>query len=371
MKKESIANTPTQGAERRISIIRKEMSEKGIDALLVTSLHSIRYLTNFSGSNATLFILPSKVLFFTDDRYTEQIKTELHSVKGLEAYIERSPYTFIKDKNLLDNVKTIGVETNKLPYSSVIHLRKTFKNCKVVKGDGIVENATIPKTADEIAKIKRAADIQHEVFNQILPLIKVGVKESDLAAEITYRGRMLGAEKEAFDIIVVAGEHSAWVHGRATEQKIKSGDMITFDFGFYVDGFASDVTRTVAVGKVSDEQRKVYEIVREAHKTAIESAKAGMTGKELDAVARDIITAAGYGDYFQHSLGHGLGILVHENPAISFRNDKGKIPVGAVITIEPGIYLPGKFGVRIEDDILITESGCEILSSGSSELIVV
>ncbi|MBI3258443.1 MAG: M24 family metallopeptidase [Ignavibacteriae bacterium] len=181
---------------------------------------------------------------------------------------------------------------------------------------------------------------------------------------------MLGAEKEAFDIIVVTGEHSAWVHGRATEQKIKSGDMITFDFGFYVDGFASDVTRTVAVGKVSDEQRKVYGIVQEAHRTAIASAKAGMTGKELDTVARDIITAAGYGDYFQHSLGHGLGILVHENPAISSRNDKGKIPIGAVITIEPGIYLPGKFGVRIEDDILITETGCEILSSGSSELLV-
>lgn len=370
MKKEQVKDTPVQGAEKRLSVIRKQMTEKGIDALLVTSLYNIRYLTNFSGSNATLFILQSKVLFFTDDRYTEQIKTELHAVKGLESYIERSPYTFIKEKNLLGNSTTIGIETNKLPYATVMQLRKTFKPIKIVKADGIVENATIPKTPDEIAKIRRAADIQAEVFKQILPLIKVGVKESDLAAEITYRGRMLGAEKEAFDIIVVAGEHSAWVHGRATEQKIKSGDMITFDFGFYVDGFASDVTRTVAVGKVSDEQRKVYGVVQEAHKTAIASAKAGMTGKELDAVARDIITSAGYGDYFQHSLGHGLGIQVHENPAISFRNDKGTIPVGAVITIEPGIYLPGKFGVRIEDDILITETGCEILSSGSSELLV-
>jgi len=363
--------TPLMGAENRLKVIRAEMKAKNIDAMLVTHLPSIRYITNFSGSNATVFILKSKVLFFTDDRYTEQVKSELHTVKGLETYIQRDPYSYAKEHNLLKGVMSIGVETARVSYDTLVRLRSMFKPAKITKANSIVQNATIPKTPDEVAKIRRAADIQANVFNQILPLIKVGVSEQDLAAEITYRGRMLGAEKEAFDIIVVAGEHSAWVHGRATEQKIKKGDMITFDFGFYYEGFASDVTRTVAVGTVSKEQKKVYEIVRNAHGSAIAAAKAGMTGKELDAVARDIITAEGYGDYFQHSLGHGLGIEVHESPGISFRNEKGKIPVGAVITIEPGIYLPGKFGVRIEDDILITETGCEILSSGSSELIVV
>lgn len=370
MKQHSKQDTPAQGAENRLTVIRNRMKEKGIDALLVTCLPSIRYLTNFSGSNATLFILQSKVIFFTDDRYTEQIKTELHTINGLETFVERAPFSYAKENRLLIGVNLIGIDTKNVSYSTVIQLRKTFNPAKIIDEGGIVESATIPKTHDEITKIRRAADIQAEVFNQILPFIKVGVSEADLAAEITYRGRMLGAEKEAFDIIVVAGEHSAWVHGRATNQKINSGDMITFDFGFYVDGFASDVTRTVVVGKVSDEQRTVYNVVRDAHKSAIESAKAGMTGKELDAVARDIITSAGYGDYFKHSLGHGLGISVHESPAISFRNEKQRIPIGAVITIEPGIYLPGKFGVRIEDDILITESGCEILSSGSSELLI-
>lgn len=360
-----------QSTEARIATIRSKMNEKGIEAIIVTSIPSIRYITNFSGSNATLFILNSKVIFFTDDRYTEQIKTELNPIQGLETYIERSPYTYANDNQLLKKIKVIGVDTKSVSYSTVMQLRKTFKSSKIIDEGGIVESVTISKTKDEIAKIKRAADIQFDVFNQILPLIKVGVRESDLAAEITYRGRLLGAEKEAFDIIVVAGEHSAWVHGRATDQKIKSGDMITFDFGFYVDGFASDVTRTVAVGKVSDEQRKVYGIVQEAHKSAIASAKAEMTGKELDTVARNIITSAGYGDYFKHSLGHGLGISVHESPAISFKNEKQKIPVGAVITIEPGIYLPDKFGVRIEDDIHITENGCEVLSSGSSDLIII
>ncbi|MBK9247281.1 MAG: aminopeptidase P family protein [Ignavibacteria bacterium] len=363
--------TPLDGAEHRLMTIRTDMKAKNIDALLVTHLPSIRYITNFSGSNASLFILKSKVLFFTDDRYTEQVKSELHAIKGLETYIERDPYKYAMDKNLLKGVLKLGADTGKVDYDTIVKLRKMFRPATITKANGIVQNATIPKTPDEVAKIRRAADIQANVFNQILPLIKVGVSEQDLAAEITYRGRMLGAEKEAFDIIVVAGEHSAWVHGRATQQKIKKGDMITFDFGFYYEGFASDVTRTVAVGAVSKEQRKVYDIVRHAHGTAIAAAKAGMTGKELDAVARDIITTAGYGDYFKHSLGHGLGIEVHENPGISFRNEKGRIPVGAVITIEPGIYLPGKFGVRIEDDILITETGCEVLSSGSSELIIV
>lgn len=364
------ASSPLQVAEMRLSAIRKDMAAQNLDALYISHLPSVRYLTNFSGSNAVLVITGDAVLFFTDDRYTEQVKTEVYPINGLQTHIERDPLGYMQTNNSLKGCKTIGFDPTRLTYAAVTNIRKNLKGIATKRASGLVEKQTMRKAPHEAAIIRKAADIQTQVFQAILPMITPGIRECDLAAEITYQGRKLGADKDSFDIIAVAGDHSAWVHGRATERVINKGEMITFDFGFYYQGFASDVTRTVACGEPGDEARAVYEVVRSAHGAAIAAAKAGMTGKELDDVARTIITDAGYGQYFQHSLGHGLGIEVHESPAVAQKNTKGIIPAGAVVTIEPGIYLPGKFGVRIEDDVWITETGCEILSSGSSELIV-
>ncbi len=362
--------TAEKVAESRFTAIRSEFHANKIDALYVNHLPSIRYLTGFSGSNATLIIGMEKAWFFTDDRYTEQIKTELFGVKGLSAHIERDPIGFLRNNNSFADIRSLGFDPSRLTVAALASLRKNLRGISMKRISGIVEKQTIKKAPHEAALIRKAAEIQYLVFQEILPLIKPGVRECDLAAEIAYRGRRLGAEKEAFDIIAIAGEHSAWVHGRAGERTVNLGDMITLDFGFYYQGFASDITRTVACGNPSDEARKIYNIVKQAHDESLAAAKAGIVAAELDGIARKIIAEAGYGDYFQHSLGHGLGIEVHEQPAISFRNTKSVIPEGAVITIEPGIYLPGKFGIRIEDDAWISADGCEILSYGSTELIV-
>ncbi len=370
-KKNTLIPTPAEVAEIRFTAIRKELNSKRIDALYINHLPSIRYLTGFSGSNGILIICSEKSWFFTDDRYTEQVKTEIYPVKALSIHIERDPLNFLKINNLLSEVHSLAFDPSRITDATLRSIKKNLSGISLKRLSGIVEKQTMIKYPHEIELIRKAGDIQFQVFQEILPLIKPGVRECDLAAEITYRGRKLGAEKESFDIIAVAGDHSAWVHGRASERAVNLGEMIIFDFGFYYQGFASDVTRTVACGEPGKEARKVYEIVRQAHASAIAASKADVNAASLDMTAREIIGKAGYADYFQHSLGHGLGIEVHESPAISFRNTKGKVPQGTVITIEPGIYLPGKFGVRIEDDIWITPDGCEILSTGSSELIVV
>lgn len=358
-----------QGAEHRIQQIRMSLQKKGIDCLLINHLPTIRYLTNFSGSYATLCITSKKVLFLTNDLYAEQIQHQLFKVKGLTTYITRDPYSFIAKEGLLDDAKTIGFESDKMSYATTMQVRKLLAPIKLVKANGIAQEVTISKTPEEINLIRKAADITTDVFNHIITLVKPGITEADLATEIVYQGRKRGAEKESFDIIVVSGHRSAMPHGRATDKKLENGDMITFDFGFYVEGFASDMTRSVMVGKANKEQKEVYTLIADCVEAANAYAKPGISGKELDAIARDKIVAAGYGDYFQHSLGHGLGIEVHESPAISWRNEKGLIPENAVITIEPGIYLPGKFGVRIEDDIVVHKNGIELLTKATKELL--
>jgi Xaa-Pro aminopeptidase len=360
----------TQAAEARIATLRAKMQAKAMDALLITHLPTIRYLTGFAGSYATLFITHSKILFLTNDLYAEQIKTQLFPLKGMEKRISRDPLGQTARENLLENPKTLGFEQDKVSYAMALQLRKLFRPARLVQAAGMAQQVTIPKTSAEIELVATAAKITDEVFQSILPLIKPGVSEQELATEIAYQGRKRGAEKEAFDIIVVSGARSAMPHGRASEKKLENGDMITFDFGFYYQGFASDMTRTVALGNPGQEQKKVYELIRSCVEAANQAAKPGMTGKELDAIARDKIEQAGYGQYFQHSLGHGLGIEVHEAPAISHRNEKGIIPEYAIITIEPGIYLPGSFGVRIEDDICVQASGAVVLTHSPKELLI-
>jgi Xaa-Pro aminopeptidase len=229
--------------------------------------------------------------------------------------------------------------------------------------------AVATKSDDEIERIRAAQVITDSVFVDLLSMIKPGVSELDLSAEIVYQHLKRGCEWLAFEPIVASGARGALPHARPSAKAIEPGDMVVIDMGGVKDGYASDMTRTVAVGEPGDEARKVYQTVRDAQEAAIEAAHSGMTGCELDAVARGVIDAAGYGEAFSHSLGHGIGLQTHEWPTLSKRTED-VLPVGAAVTIEPGIYLAGKFGVRIEDIVVLGEDGCSNLTGSPKELLV-
>ena len=362
-------NSLTHSAEQRIRRIRKDMQASKMDALLINHLPSIRYLTGFSGSSALLIIKHDALFFLTNDLYEMQIKNEVYQLKGLTTIITRSFIGEMASRKVLSKVKQLGISEGSMTYAMHKALSTAFPKVKTVSDSGMVQKVNITKMPHELEHIRKAAKIATKVFQSIIKEIKPGITEADLAAEISYQGRKAGAEKESFDIIVVSGERSAMPHGRATNKKLKKGDAITMDFGFYVEGFASDMTRTVFVGKASERQKLVYNTVLEAVETANDAAKAGIDCKKLDGIARTIIEKAGFGEFFRHSLGHGLGIEVHDSPRISREAGGEKVLNGSVITIEPGIYLPGEFGVRIEDDLHIAGKGAEVLTLASKQLL--
>ncbi len=355
----------------RLQQLRAKIRANELDAFVITSLAHIRYLTGFSGSNAVVIIMPRSVYFFTDGRYTEQIKTELKPLPRLKTFIERDVWGYVVRHNLLKDATRVGFEAEHVSFATAEHIKKALKPVKLLPCRGWLEEIVTPKTDEEAATIKKAADITAKVYEYILSFVRPGMRESDVAAEISYQGRKLGAEGDAFDVIVASGVRGALPHGHASDKKLKKGELITLDFGFTVEGFNSDMTRTFALGRPKPEHKKIYNIVLEAENAAIEAVHAGINAKALDAVARDIIEKAGYGEYFTHSLGHGLGINVHEQPGISFRADKVAIPEHCVITIEPGIYVSGVCGVRIEDDVRVTANGCTVLTSSPKELLIV
>lgn len=355
----------------RIDQLRSAMRRRKIDAFLISHIPSIQYLTGFSGSSATLLLLMNELHFITDGRYEQQVQQELLPLENMKIHIQRNVWDYVREQGILENCNTLAFEQGRTSYAEVIKLRSLLRpiRLKPVSSE-IIDSTTIVKTEQEIGYIAEASRIGDEVFSHLLTIIKPGVREHELAAEISYQGRLRGAEADAFDIIVASGERSALPHGRATDRQLQSGDMITFDFGFRYQGLHSDMTRTVMLGTPSEEQRKVYELVRAAEQAAEQAVQAGMLAAELDAIARDMITAAGYGEAFNHSLGHGLGRVVHESPGISFRSGTTRLQENSVITIEPGVYLPGKFGVRIENDVVVQKDGCRILNTSPRELII-
>lgn len=355
----------------RIQELRSLLRQHKVDAFIVTHLPHIRYLTGFSGSNATLIVMPRSLFFFTDGRYTEQIKTELFPLTRLKTFIERDVWQYVSEKDLLSSIERIGFEADHTSFAAAERIKAKLKPLKLVPLTNLLEDVTVPKTADEVANIQKAADIAAQVYEYILNFVKPGMRENEVAAEISYQGKKLGSEGDAFDIIVASGPRGALPHGHASTKKLKKGELVTLDFGCIVNGFNSDMTRTFALGKPKPLHKKVFDIVLEAEQAAVAAVRAGINAKELDAVARKIIEDAGYGENFTHSLGHGLGIKVHENPGISFRSDKVTIPEGSVITIEPGIYIPDTCGVRIEDDVHVTATGCTVLTTAPRELIIV
>lgn len=353
--------------DRRLQEVRKFLASSGLDALLVSHLPHVRYLTGFSGSNGLSIITPRHQFFLTDNRYREQSRSE---VEGFEIIITSD--TLLKaarKRGMINGRKTVGFESPYLSVSMFENLKTLFPSASFVSKRSVIESIAAVKEETEIDTIRQAAAITDKVFGKVLLALKPGVKELDIAAEISYWHQRFGADGDAFDSIVASGTRGALPHGRATDKRILSGEFVTLDFGCTYKGYNSDLTRTVAMGKPTERGRKIYQTVLDAQRKAIESTRAGIPARNLDRVARNHIGSKGFGRYFTHSLGHGLGIEIHEPLRLSAKS-KDITRAGNVFTIEPGIYIKGFGGVRIEDDVVVRNSGCDVLTKSPKELIV-
>ena len=355
----------------RLGKLQRRVKELGLDALFITHLPHIHYLIGFSGSNGILLVpQQGKPHFFTDFRYKVQVKNEVAGAKVSIVDRDRTILDTIVEKQIFSDYDALGFEETHIQYTTYDFLRKKFRHVKLVPIKNEVELLTMVKSEEEIGAMRQAAEIGDQVFQKVLEYIKPGVAEREIAAEISYHTKKFGGERDAFSVIVASGERSALPHGVASDKKIKKGELVTLDFGCVYKGFNSDMTRTVAVGKVSTELQKIYDIVRVAQQRAIDKVQPGMTARELDSVARDYITLYGYGSKFGHGTGHGLGIEVHELPHVSQRGAGYTLEPGYVFTIEPGIYVEGVGGARIEDDVVVRREGCEVLTTSPKELLV-
>lgn len=352
---------------RRIDGVSQRMNESRLQGFLVTFLPNIRYLTGFTGSNAILFLRDGEGILITDNRYSIQASAEVKGVRT--AITSGSLLEFLSGNRTVARRGKIGFESNTLTVAAFNKLRKILRGSQLIPTIGFIEGFRERKDANEISKIACAVEITDRVFNKILAILKPGIKELEVAAEITYWHRAYGAESEAFDPIVASGIRGALPHGRASEKALRKGEMVTLDMGCKVDGYHSDLTRTVCLGKPQGEMRGIYRVVLDAQKKALDCIVAGIPARKADRAARSHIAKSGYGRFFSHSLGHGLGLEVHEKPRVSGKTEE-ILQEDSVVTIEPGIYIPRLGGVRIEDDVVVRKDGCEILNKAPKGLMI-
>ncbi|MBP9192025.1 MAG: aminopeptidase P family protein [Ignavibacteria bacterium] len=353
----------------RLETIKEQFNDLKIDSFLIKNLANIRYLTGFSGSAGNVLITKDKNYFISDFRYKTQSAKEVDKNFEIIIYVQNS-LSFLKDLIEKHDLKKIGFESNFMTFNDVLGLKKEFKNTEFIPVDSLVEKIVMVKNEKEILATRKAVEITDRTFSELLKIIKPGITEREVSAHISYLQKMYGADGDSFDAIVASGERGAFPHARPTDKKIATGELVTLDFGCTVEGMKSDMTRTIAIGEISDECKNIYSIVKEAQQKALEKVKAGMSTKEIDSVARDFIREKGFGNNFGHGLGHGVGYDIHEKPALNERTDY-ILQINNIITIEPGIYVEGTGGVRIEDDVIVTEEGCEILNSSPKELITI
>ena len=346
--------------EQQTHFFRNLLSAENLDALLVFGLPNIRYLCGFTGTDGVLFISADVSIFLTDSRYIEQAQEQV-SADHIRCYNNKLEAVV----NELSNrgVRRVGFD------AAAVSVALYEELAGLVAGSLDWRPLTTQlqplrgvKTKTEIAALKSAANLNHKAFNTVLPQIQPGVTELEIAMELEFALKRLGGETNAFDFIVASGVRGALPHGVASDKKIEAGELVTIDFGTRMDGYYSDETVTLAIGEVDRKLRQIFDIVLEAHDSALASIRPEMAICDLDAVARDFISVQGYGEYFGHGLGHGVGLEIHEYPAVSSRSDQ-KVLEGMVFTVEPGIYVPGIGGVRIEDTVVVTADGFETLTS--------
>jgi Xaa-Pro aminopeptidase len=355
-------------ASSRLEKVRAALAERNLDAILINKPENRAYLSGFTGSAGWLLISGSKACLITDFRYVEQ------------AAVQAPDFEVVKPDSTVGallaqlcdqlQVRRLGIEGDFISVDDFRAYEEALGDRDLISMSGMVEQLRMIKDEQELAVMRRAAAIADEAFTHVLGYIKPGVKEWDVALELEFKMKRLGAEGLAFETIVASGVRSSLPHGHASDKLIASGDLVTMDFGALFHGYCSDMTRTVMVGEPSVKQREIYAIVLEAQKRGVAACKAGMTGKELDEVCRGYIREQGYAEAFGHGTGHGVGRFIHEGPKVSLKGEKDRLQAGMIVTIEPGIYLAGWGGVRIEDMLLVTESGSESFSKSPRELMI-
>ncbi|MFD1736422.1 M24 family metallopeptidase [Bacillus salitolerans] len=350
----------------KIDQLRNRFQELNVDGMLVTSKYNRRFISGFTGSAGVALISEDKALFITDFRYVEQATKQLDGFEVVQH--KASIIEEIASQVEKLGIKKLGFEEDHVTFSTFRAYRDQIK-AELVPITGVIEKLRLIKSEAEIKILKEATEIADAAFKHILTFIRPGKSELEVSNELEFFMRKQGAASSSFDIIVASGYRSALPHGVASDKIIESGDFVTLDFGAYYKGYCSDITRTISVGQPKDELKNIYDVVLEAQLRGMAGIKPGITGKQADALTRDYITEKGFGEYFGHSTGHGIGLEVHEGPGLSFKSDVVLEP-GMVVTVEPGIYIAGLGGVRIEDDTVITKDGNESLSHSSKELII-
>lgn len=355
----------------RLKKLSSGLDAGGRQAALVTSETNIFYLTDFANSEGTLFVTRDKAYFLVDFRYGEAAG---RSVSNCEVVVYDRLYETLIDIARRHGITELLTETTSLTFKQFQGYCKIFSECGCTLSkddtlDRMLTNLRIVKSSDEIRKIQQAQRITEEAFTELLNSVKVGAAERDLALELEFLMRKKGASGVSFDLITIAGKNTSMPHGVPGDYKIHSGDFVTFDIGAIYCGYHSDMTRTVAVGEVSDKQREVYDIVLKAQLAGLAAVKPGVKASDVDKTARDIIKASGFGEFFRHSTGHGVGLDIHEQPFVSPRSDT-LLSEGMIITVEPGIYLPDRFGVRIEDMVAVTSKGYNNFAKLPKDLII-
>jgi Xaa-Pro aminopeptidase len=352
--------------EARQAALRGRIAAGELDGLVVTHLPNIRYLTGFSGSSGILIVLEAAAILVTDFRYEAQAPAEV----GEAARVEIAPADlWDRIAKLLGGgrVRALGFEEDAASFATVRRAREAMPGIELRPVGGLVEQLRARKSDAELARIREAARLAQEAFEAATGVVRPGVTERDVAALLERELRVRGSEWHPFPTIVASGPRSALPHARTAAREIASGDFVLVDFGAQVDGYCADLTRMLVAGRADERQRAVYDVVRQAQLAAIAGIRAGMIGREADRLARGLLEARGYGAAFGHSLGHGLGLEVHEEPRVSRANQE-PLPEDAVVTIEPGVYFVGWGGVRLEDDVRLTGAGAELLSDGRTEL---
>ena len=356
---------------QRLIALRQEMQNAGLSAVIITQADNRAYLSGFTGSNGILLVTQDLAQLIVGFIYQEQAAMQAPGWQIVKQ--EDSAIAKLAELISEHEISELGFDQEHTTYGQ-LQTYKDFFNQEALEVDlkpykGIVEKLRQVKDDAEIALISKASEISDHAFLRVLNFIRPGVSEREVALELEYALKKMGADSFAFDTIVVSGARSSMPHGKPTDKIIQNGDFVTMDFGAKYQGYCSDITRTVVVGKPNAEQLKVYQTVLQAHLRALNVAAPGINGSELDAVARNTIIDAGYGKYFGHGLGHSLGRVVHEPPSANPKSEVEFVP-GNFITIEPGIYIPNWGGVRIEDTVLITEDGHKSMNRTSKELII-
>lgn len=353
-----------------IAGIQKKLIEKNLDAILITDEKNQRYATGFAFTDGFVLVTREKAWLLTDSRYIEAAGNTVDGCITVQMFDREHSRLSLAIAALQEaGVSRLGAEERKLNHGEYLELEKAL-GMPLLPAQDILSSLRAAKSPEEIEYMRQAQRISEQALEETLQVIRPGMTEREVAAELVYRMLRHGSEGNSFDPIVITGSKTSLPHGVPGDKVICNGDFLTMDFGCLKYGYCSDMTRTVAVGHATDEMKNIYSIVLKAQLAGIAVARAGIPGSEIDGAARRLIEDAGYGKYFGHGFGHSLGLDIHEAPNA---NPSGNtlMPVGAVVSAEPGIYLPGKFGVRIEDVMVLRESGCEVITKAPKEQLII